>query len=321
MTTLVPKSPAVKAGVIFVLVMTLIGIFAPLLAPHDPKQPDVLKGVQRIGPFETLENPLGVDILGRDMLSRLIYSFRVPVILGGSAVLLGTVGSIAFVWTVVRSPSFKSSRHLPPGGVLDYSLFRLAGLILLIGPFPMLFGMALLGAGVGTVTLVVTPFASIPLVSLIYWSVRRKSASLSSSTGENAPPLPVRIAGRECMVLLPITYSLAFLMGMLLETPLTFLGLGVPPGAPALGIMISEGRNNLIDIWWLSLLPFGVVALAVVAFLAIVLPIRRIQKSTATLGPTGATGGETMTFCTQCGSQLRLGSSFCSHVGHSLDDR
>ena len=134
--------------------------------------------------------------------------------------------------------------------------------------------------------LVVTPFAAILPLSLIYWSVRSKLALLVSQEGstsarENSPRPPVRIAFRECMVLLPITYSLAFLMGLSLETPLSFLGLGFPPGNPELGIMISEGRSVLLDIWWLSLLPLGVVALASVAFLAIVLPIRPVQKQSA----------------------------------------
>ncbi len=130
--------------------------------------------------------------------------------------------------------------------------------------------------------------------------------------------LPVRIACREYMVLLPVTYSLAFLMGLSLETPLSFLGLGFPPGNPSLGIMISEGRSVVLDVWWLSLLPLAMVTIAVGAFLAIVLPIRQVQKTTAITGPPGARGGEPMTFCTQCGSQLRMGSSFCSQCGTQI---
>ncbi len=127
------------------------------------------------------------------------------------------------------------------------------------------------------------------------------------------------------MVLLPLTYSLAFLMGIFLVTPLSFLGLGVPPGAPSWGIMIAEGRGVLLNVWWLCLLPLGMVTIAVGAFLGIVLPIRRVQKCTETIDlpdtqrvPTGAMGGETMTFCTQSGSQLRNGSSFCSQCGTQI---
>ena len=138
-------------------------------------------------------------------------------------------------------------------------------------------------SGLWTVALVVIPFAAIPTLALIYWSVRSKLEFLASQepstrTGKNSPGLPVGIAFRECLILLPITYSLAFLAGMFLETQLSFLGLGMRPGEPSLGLMIAEGRGNLIDIWWLFLLPLGVVALSVVALLGIVLPIRRVQK-------------------------------------------
>ena len=183
----------------------------------------------------------------------------------------------------------------------------------------------ILGSSLLNMALVVIPFAAILPLSLIYWSVKRKLALTASSTGENASGLPVRVAFRECMVLLPVTYSLAFLMGMFLETPLSFLGVGVPPPEPALGSMISDGRESLASSWWISLLPLGVVALSVGAFLGIVLPIRRVQKSTELLGPldtqripTAAREGETMTFCTQCGTQLRIGSSFCSQCGTQI---
>jgi len=199
------------------------------------------------------------------------------------ALLLGTVSSLVLAGLGARSSVFKNTGQLPSGGFLNYSLLRLAGLILLIGPPLGIFVVVILGSGLLTVALVVIPFAAIPPLSLIYWSVRSKSALLASqegstSTRENSPWLPVRVAFRECLVLLPVTYSLAFLIGMFLETDLSFLGLGLPPGDPSLGIMISEGRSVVFDVWWLSLLPLGVVSLAAVAFLGIVLPIRRVQK-------------------------------------------
>ncbi len=52
-----------------------------------------------------------------------------------------------------------------------------------------------------------------------------------------------------------IVISLLAGQAILLESSLSFLGVGVPPGQPAWGIMVSEGRNNPIDLWWLSLLP------------------------------------------------------------------
>ena len=111
-------------------------------------------------------------------------------------------------------------------------------------------------------------------------------------------------------------------MGLPLETPLTFLGVGIPLPTPSLGLMIADGREILLTAWWVSLLPLGVVALSGGAFLAIVLPIRRIQKSaewTSQLGTrriqTEATGGEPMTACPQCGGETRADLNFCSQCG------
>ena len=59
------------------IVLVICAVFAPWVAPHSPEDLDVLKGVSKIGPFESSENILGVDRLGRDMLSRLIYGARI----------------------------------------------------------------------------------------------------------------------------------------------------------------------------------------------------------------------------------------------------
>ena len=82
MTTLVPKTPTV----IFVLVMTMAGIFAPLVAPHDPTEISMLDA--QLAPGEDLTYLLGTDIMGRDMLSRLIYGYRFAVFFGVLALLL-----------------------------------------------------------------------------------------------------------------------------------------------------------------------------------------------------------------------------------------
>ena len=113
MTTLVPKSPGLIAGVIFVLALTLVGIFAPLVAPHDPTGLNILE--RNIPPGASINHPLGTDILGRDMLSRLIYGLRIPIILGGAALLLGTVSSLVFVWRGARNVA---GNWLQPGGQL-----------------------------------------------------------------------------------------------------------------------------------------------------------------------------------------------------------
>ena len=62
-----------------------------------------------------------------------------------------------------------------------------------------------------------------------------------------------------------IIISLLVGQTILLEASLSFLGVGVPPGEPAWGIMVAEGRNNLIDLWWLSLIPGLAITIVVIA--------------------------------------------------------
>ena len=62
-----------------------------------------------------------------------------------------------------------------------------------------------------------------------------------------------------------IVVSLLVGQTILLEASLSFLGVGVPPGEPAWGIMVAEGRNNLINVWWLSLLPGLAITTVVIA--------------------------------------------------------
>ena len=62
-----------------------------------------------------------------------------------------------------------------------------------------------------------------------------------------------------------IIVSLLVGQTILLEASLSFLGVGVPPGEAAWGIMVAEGRNNLIDLWWLSLIPGLAITIVVIA--------------------------------------------------------
>jgi peptide/nickel transport system permease protein len=90
--------------------LVICAVFAPWLAPHDPRETDVLKGVQRVAPFETWENPLGVDLLGRDMLSRLIHGARISAFISltslGFGALVGTALGIASGYFGGRTDAF-----------------------------------------------------------------------------------------------------------------------------------------------------------------------------------------------------------------------
>ena len=111
------QKPPLIADVIFVLVLTVVGIFAPLVAPHDPVGIDISEAKIAPVPFGdnlTWSHPLGTDILGQDILSRMVYGLRIAVFFGVLALLLATVSSKVLLWAAAMSSVFKNTEQLPP---------------------------------------------------------------------------------------------------------------------------------------------------------------------------------------------------------------
>lgn len=246
--------------VIVLLVLAICALFAPWLAPYDPQEPDVLKGVQRIAPFETSENPLGVDLLGRDILSRLIYGARISAFISlislGFGALVGTALGVA-------------SGYL--GGKIDAILMRVCDGVM---GFPTIL-LALIivaiqgGAGIQNVVIAIMATVWARFARQVRGEVlsikERDFVTLAIVAG--VPPHVIMWRHIFPNVVNTVLVIISLLVGqtILLEASLSFLGVGVPPGEPAWGIMVSEGRNNLLDLWWLSLMPGLAITVVVMA--------------------------------------------------------
>ena len=246
--------------VIVLLVLLVCALFAPWLAPYDPQEPDVLKGVQRIAPFETSENPLGVDLLGRDILSRLIYGARISAFISlislGFGALVGTALGVA-------------SGYL--GGKIDAILMRVCDGVM---GFPTIL-LALIivaiqgGAGIQNVVIAIMATVWARFARQVRGEVlsikERDFVTLAVVAG--VPPHVIMWRHIFPNVVNTVLVIISLLVGqtILLEASLSFLGVGVPPGEPAWGIMVSEGRNNLLDLWWLSLMPGLAITVVVMA--------------------------------------------------------
>ena len=231
-----------------------------MLAPYGPKEPDVLKGVQRIGPFDTTENLLGVDILGRDLLSRLIYGARISAFI--------SLVSLAFGAAVGTTLGIVSGYN---GGKADALIMRVTDAVL---GFPTIL-LALIivaiqgGAGVQNVILAIMFTVWARFARQIRGEVlglkERDFVTLAVVAGVPARTIMLRHVFPNVVNTVLIIISLLVGQTILLEASLSFLGVGVPPGEAAWGIMVSEGRNNLIDLWWLSLIPGLAITFVVIA--------------------------------------------------------
>ena len=246
--------------VVVLLVLLVCALFAPLLAPYDPQEPDVLKGVQRIAPFQNSENILGVDLLGRDILSRLIYGARISAFISlislGFGALVGTALGVA-------------SGYL--GGKTDAILMRICDGVM---GFPTIL-LALIivaiqgGAGIQNVVIAIMATVWARFARQVRGEVlsikERDFVTLAVVAG--VPPHVIMWRHIFPNVVNTVLVIISLLVGqtILLEASLSFLGVGVPPGEPAWGIMVSEGRNNLLDLWWLSLMPGLAITTVVIA--------------------------------------------------------
>ena len=255
------KAKDLKLPWIPIVILTLLivcAIFAPLLAPHNPAQ--LNKRDREVPPFQNSRYWLGTDKSGKDILSRLVYGARTSVFI--SLVALGTGALIG------SSLGVMSGYY---GGRTDIVIMRFVDAVL---GFPTVL-LALIivaiagGAGVGNV---------IVAVAATVWArfARQARGEVLSVKERDFVTLAV-VAGVPALVIMwrhvfpnvvnTILIVISLLVGqtILLEASLSFLGVGVPPGDPAWGIMVSEGRDQIFDIWWLALFPGLAITIVVMA--------------------------------------------------------
>jgi peptide/nickel transport system permease protein len=249
------NKPALVGAILIVLIL-LVAIFAPWLAPQDPLTQSTINRLQP----PSRENLLGTDPFGRDVLSRIIYGTRVALRVGVLSVAMGAViGTILGVTAAYF------------GGIVDTLLMRLVDVML---SFPDLITgllvMAVLGAGetklIIAIGLTVAPrFARIsygPVLGL----KEKEFVESARAIGQSTPRILHRhilpnIAGE-----LVVLASLWTASAIRLEASLSFIGLGVPPPTPTWGQMIRDGTAYLADMPWLSLAPGLALLITVFAF-------------------------------------------------------
>ncbi len=245
-----------------VVLLGVMAIFAPLLAPHDPLRADLSK---RLGAPAWMEDGtpnyyLGGDALGRDLLSRTIFGARISLMVAGTVLLAGGI--------------FGTGLGLISGyagGIWDEVLMRFADMALAI-PFIViaLVASVVFGASLGLV---------IVLLSVTQWpqfsrQVRAETLQLKTNdyvaAARVAGASPMRIILRHILpglqntVVVVATLRVGLLI--LTEAILSFLGIGIPEPTPAWGAMVADGRPYISTAWWVALVPGGAIFLTVFGF-------------------------------------------------------
>ena len=202
----------------------------------------------------TVDNWLGTDDRGRDLLAQLIYGFRVSVLF---ALALTTTGVLLGIVTGAVQGFF--------GGKTDLALQRV---IEIWSAMPELYLLIIFSAvfapGIGLLLVLLSLFGWMGLSDYVRAEFLRNRQMDYVRAARALGVSNWHIITRHVLPnsLTPVVTFLPFRMSgaILALTSLDFLGLGVPPGTPSLGELLSQGKNN-IDAWWISLSTFGVLVL------------------------------------------------------------
>jgi peptide/nickel transport system permease protein len=251
-------SPIALVGAALLVIVALASVLAPLLVSSDPLKPSFSRRLARPwGLGGTPAHVLGTDNLGRDILARLLHGGRTSLALAATSVVLAA--AVGIVVGLVAGSG---------GERIDAVLMRAADVQL---AFPVIMLAIAIVAVVGT-----SPAALVGVLALSGWVLYARTVRASVLTirrleyVEAAYTLgasDLRIIGRH---ILPNTLGPILVIGssqfatmVLLESGLSFLGMGVQAPQPSWGLMLAEGRDYLSNAWWLATIPGLAISLVV----------------------------------------------------------
>jgi peptide/nickel transport system permease protein len=238
---------------LFLAIVVVASVFAEFIAPMNPNKGDLMQFLAA----PSAQHWLGTDALGRDVLSRLIYGGRVSLIVGVASVALALMIGVTLGILSAMLPGW-------PGE----AIMRLTDLFLAMPPVLIALAIA---ATVGPSLVNV-----ILLIGFLYWApfarmVRGEAISIrerdyiQAAYAIGCSPLRMLLLHMlpNLVNTIIVLASLQVAAAILLESTLSFLGVGVPPPTPTWGTMVAEGRPYVELAWWVVTFP-GLAIMAVV---------------------------------------------------------
>ena len=240
------------ASVIVLILIALVGLFAPQLAPYGYDEINL----NAISQKPSVDHLFGTDQLGRDYLSRVMFGIRtslwVAVMVAFLATLLGTaVGALAGYF----------------GGQVDNLLMRFTDLMLTLPILAVLLTASVyFGAGDPFKTGLILAFllwtAIARIVRGLFLSLREKEfVEAAKASGAGNSRIILRHILPNCVGPIVVFMTLIVAVAILLEAALSFLGFGIQPPNAALGSLIDDGQEQGLETWWLVTFPGLVIVL------------------------------------------------------------
>jgi peptide/nickel transport system permease protein len=250
------RNPLTLVGLVIVAGFVVTAAAAPILAIQNPLAQDL---AHRLDP-PSIGHPFGLDSLGRDVLSRVVYGARISVVSGisvvSAAVAFGVAAGTAAGWR---------------GGWWDEVLMRVTDMFL---AFPSLvLAMA--------ISAILTPSLTNALIAItiVSWTsyarlARAQTLALrhrdyieaARAQGAQDPRIVLRHLIPNAVAPLFVQATLEIGGVILTSAGLAFIGFGAQPPTPEWGIMVSEGRSFLMDQWWVATFPAVAILLLVLGF-------------------------------------------------------
>jgi|SoiMethySBSTD1v2_1073268.scaffolds.fasta_scaffold00054_68 peptide/nickel transport system permease protein len=251
------RNPVTFGALTVIVVLALVAILAPVIAPFDPDATDPAVALE--GP--SWRNLLGTDVYGRDQLSRLIFAARLDLIVPCCATMAAlVVGALIGALSGYR------------GGWMDQLIMRMVEAVLAFPALVLAMGLtAALGNSIGNIILTLA-ITQVPIyIRLIRGEMLRvremEYAEAARAVGN--PPWRIVLVHLlpNCIPPLIVQATLAMGFALLTMAALSFLGLGIRPPDSEWGEMTAEGANHMVTgEWWLFVFPGLAVMITVLAF-------------------------------------------------------
>ena len=250
------RNPSAVIGALIILLVALMAILAPWLAPYDPVSINL---ADRLSP-PSPQHWFGADELGRDILSRVMHGAHVSLIIG--LVVIAIAGGLG---TLLGA----TAGYL--GGRADNLIMRVMDVIL---SFPSLVLALSLAAALGPSlrnAILAVAFVQIPKFARL---ARGEALALREAlfikaarvSGFRAPWIILHHVIPTCLGPIMVLATLTIGDTILVAASLSFIGLGAQPPTPEWGAMVSTGRKFLLDQWWYPTFPGLFIMLTVIGF-------------------------------------------------------
>jgi len=250
------RSAVAATGLMIVALLAALAVAAPLVLPGSPTE--IASSAALRAP--TVVEPFGMDDLGRSVLSRVIHGYRVS---------LGVALASVAMAVLIGLPLGLLAGYAE--GLLDQLIMRPLDILM---AFPAILLAIALTSVFGTGVLLVSLALAIVYVPVVARVVRAAVLATKAevyvegarAVGATARRLVLRHIVPNCVTPLLVQASVLMAIAILVEAALSFLGVGVRPPTPSLGLMLSDGRGFMLQAPWVVVFPGLAILVAVLGF-------------------------------------------------------